>query len=81
MFEINYINLKEPVSNDNIMIYEGLYTERKPFANIYCFCKLFQHLYWDNNIHETILKEQEQLSIKKKIGEILNKYYLDTDHD
>ena len=81
MFEINYINLREQVSNDKIKIYEGLYTERKPFANILCFCKLFQHLYWDNCIHETILTEKEQLSIKKKVGRIFKKYCLDTDHD
>jgi len=81
MFEINYINLKEQVSTDKIRIYEGLYTERKPFANILCFCKLFQHLYWDYCIHETILTEKEQLSIKKKVGRIFKKYYLDTDHN
>ncbi len=80
MFEINYINLKEQVNNDKIRIYEGLYTERKPFANILCFCKVFQHLYWDNSIHETILTEKEQLSIKKKVGRIFKKYYLDTGH-
>lgn len=81
MFEINYINLKEQVSNDKIRIYEGLYTERKPFSNILCFCKLFQHLYWNNSIHETIFTEKEQLSIKKKVGRIFKKYYLDTDQD
>ena len=81
MFEVNYIKLREQVSNDKIRIYEGLYTERKPFANILCFCKLFQHLYWDNSIHETILTEQEQLSIKKKVGRIFKKYYLDTDQN
>lgn len=81
MFEINYINLREQVSNDKIRIYEGLYTERKPFANILCFCKVFQHLYWDNCIHKTILTEKEQLSIKKQVGRIFKKYYLDTAHD
>lgn len=81
MFEINYINLREQVSDDKIRIYEGLFTERKPFANILCFCKLFQHLYWNNCIHETILTEKEQLSIKKKVGRILKKYYLNTDHN
>jgi hypothetical protein len=81
MFEINYINLREQVSNDRIRIYEGLYTERKPFANILCFCKLFQLLYWDNSIHETLWTEKEQLSIKKKVGRILKKYYIDKDHE
>ena len=81
MFEVNYIKLREQVSNDKIRIYEGLYTERKPFANIICFCKLFQHLYWDNCIHETVLTEKEQLSIKKKVGRIFKKYYLGTEHD
>ena len=81
MFEINYINLKEQFDSDKIRIYEGLYTERKPFANIICFCKLFQHLYWDQCIHETILTEKEQLSIKRQVKFIFKKYYLNTDHD
>lgn len=81
MFEVEYINLREQVSNDKIRIYEGLYTERKPFANILCFCKLFQLLYWDSCIHEEILTEKEQLSIKKRIGRIYKKYYLDTGHN
>lgn len=80
MFEINYINLREQVNNDKIRICEGLYTERKPFANILCFCKLFQYLYWDHCIDETVLTEKEQLSIKKQVGRIFKKYYFDTDH-
>lgn len=81
MFEVNYIDWDEDISSNKIKIHKGLYTERKPFANILCFCKLFQHLYWDNCIHETILTEKEQLSIKKEVGRIFKKYYLDTDHD
>lgn len=81
MFEINYINLKEQVSNDKIRIYEGLYTERKPFRNIICFCKLFQHLYWNKCIHETILTEKQKQIIKKQVGRIFKKYYPDTEHD
>lgn len=81
MFEVNYIDWDEDVSTDKIKIHKGLYTERKPFANILCFCKLFQHLYWDNCIHETILTEKEQLLIKKQVRRIFKKYYLDTDHD
>ena len=81
MFEIDYIKWNEQVCDDKIKIHEGLYTERKPFANILCFCKLFQLLYWDNCIHETILTEQEQLSIKKKVGRIFKKYYIDKDHE
>lgn len=80
MFEINYINWKENVDEKFIKIHEGLYTERKPFTNILCFCKIFQLLYWDNSIHETILTEQEQLLIHKEVRRIFKKYYFDTAH-
>lgn len=81
MFEVNYINWNERVSDDKIKIHEGLYTERKSFANILCFCKVFQHLYWDNNIHEVDLKENEKVEVKAKLKSILDKNYIDTLHD
>ncbi|MBN8790531.1 MAG: hypothetical protein J0I84_25915, partial [Terrimonas sp.] len=43
MFEVNYMDWVEEVSSDKIKIHEGLYTERKPFASILCFCEVFQH--------------------------------------
>lgn len=63
MFEINYIRWDEQVSDDKIKIHEGLFTERKPFVNILCFCKVFQHLYWDNRIHEVEPTEVEKAEI------------------
>lgn len=81
MFEVNYIKWDEDVSSDKIKIHEGLYTERKPFANILCFCKVFQHLYWDNNIHETELTENEKVEVVTELKTILKTYYIDTTHD
>jgi len=39
MFEVNYINWTENTNEPILKIHEGLYTERKPFAHIICFCK------------------------------------------
>jgi hypothetical protein len=59
MFEIDYFDWIEDVDEHLMKIHEGLYTERQPFNSILCFCKIFQLLFWDANIHETILKEHE----------------------
>lgn len=67
MFEVNHIYWDEDVSEEVIKIHKGLYTERKPFADIICFCKIFKLLYWDNNVTETDLNEQEQLIIRKEL--------------
>ena len=81
MFEVNYIRWDEDVSNDKIKIHEGIYTERKPFANIICFCKVFQHLYWDNNIQEQELTENDKVKVVTELKTILKTYYFDTTHD
>ncbi len=81
MFEVNYLDWTENIDEGILKIHKGLYTEKKPFADIICFCKIFQLLYWNNSVHETNLTEKEQLSIKKQVGHIFKKYYLDTDHD
>lgn len=77
MFEINYIKWDEDVGGDKIKIHEGLYTERKPFANILCFCKVFQHLYWDNCINEIGLTEIEKEEVTTELKNILDTYYID----
>ena len=81
VFEVNYIYWDEEVSNDKIRIHQGLYTERKPFASILCFCKVFQHLYWNNNIHETELTENEKVEVVTELKNILKTYYIKTTHD
>jgi hypothetical protein len=80
MFEVNYIDWDDDVSNDKIKIHEGLYTERRPFANIICFCKAFQHLYWQSCIHETELTESEKVEVANKLKTILKTYYIDKKH-
>lgn len=77
MFEVNYINWGEEIGEDKIKINIGLYTERKPFANIICFCKVFQHLYWDNCIKTIEPSETEKTEIKSELKNILNDYYLE----
>jgi len=81
MFEVNYIDWDEEVSSDKIKIHKGLYTERKPFANVLCFCRVFQHLYWDNCIHETKLTESEKSEVVNKLKTILKTYHTDRTHD
>lgn len=81
MFEINYFNWKEEVDTDKIKIHAGLYAEREPFANILCFSKVFQHLYWDNCIHETELTESEKVEVIAELKTILKTYYTDTMRD
>jgi hypothetical protein len=80
MFEVNYIDWEENVSSDRIKITKGLYTEKKPFENILCFCKVFQHLYWDNCIHERELTESEKVEVVIELKTILKTYYIDTKH-
>jgi hypothetical protein len=58
MFEINYFDWNEAVNNDRIKIHEGIYTEKKPFISIICFCKVFQYLFWEDGIHESESIEQ-----------------------
>jgi hypothetical protein len=81
MFQINYIDWDEDVSNNKIKIHKGLYTERIPFANILCFCKVFQYLYWDNCIIKTELTENERSKVIAELKTILKTYYIDTTHD
>ncbi len=81
MFEVNYLDWDEDVSSAKIKIHKGLYTERKPFVNVLCFCKVFQHLYWDNCIHETEPTESEKVEVVTELKAILKTYYIDTQHD
>lgn len=77
MFEINYIKTDEVVSHDKIKIHKGLYTEREPFLNIICFCKVFQHLYWDNRIHKGSFTDYERIEIINELKTILKHHYKD----
>lgn len=81
MFEVNYIKWDENVSIDKLKIHKELYTEIKPFANILCFCKVFQHLYWDNELHDKELAESEKVAVVNKLKNILKAYYYNTKHD
>ena len=80
MFEVNYMDWVEEVSSDKIKIHEGLYTERKPFASILCFCEVFQHLYWNNEVHEAKLTENVKAEVITELITILKTYYIDTTH-
>lgn len=75
MFEVNHICWDEEVSEEVIKIHKGLYTERKPLADIICFCEIFQLVYWDKNIHEIISTEQEQSLIREELQNIYDRYF------
>ena len=79
MFVIDYFYWEEDVGEDLIKIHHGLYTERQPFNHIFCFCDIFMYLYWNNNIHETVLPENEQLAIVKEVRKMLKENYHNRD--
>lgn len=81
MFEINHIYWDEDVNEEVIKIHEDLYTERKPFADIICFCKIFHLLYWDNDVIEADVTEQEQIKIQEKLQNICHEYFVDEEHE
>ena len=81
MFEVSYFDWKEDVKEGLIKIHEGLYTERKPFINLICFCKIFQLLYWDNDITGANVPEQEQFEIREELQNIYDKYFVDSEHE
>lgn len=75
LFETLYNNWIEEENDDVIKIREGLYTEKEPFTSILCFCAVFQHLYWDNEIHESKLTENEKAEVIEELKNILKNYY------
>lgn len=77
MFEVNYIFWDEEVSEEVIKIHKGLYTERKPFADIICFCKIFHLLYWNKDITRADITELQQSEIRKEFQTIYYKYFVD----
>ena len=77
MFQINYNNWYEDVNEEFLKFHEGIYTEKKPFINIICFCEIFQLLYWDNSIHEIQLPEDEQIKIRQEVKNILKRMLLE----
>lgn len=78
MFEVDYLNWHEEVKEDTIKIHEGLYTERKPFANIICLCKVFQLLFWDNSIQIAIPSKEIQKEISIELKTIIENFYRPT---
>lgn len=76
MFEVDYIEWSEDINEPILKIHKGLYTERKPFDSIIYFCKIFQLLYWDNNVHENNLSITQQKEICKDLQKIFDDYYL-----
>lgn len=77
MFEIDYFDWVEKVEKGVLKIHEGLYTEREPFENMLCFCKIFQIVYWDNSLHTEKVTDNEWLELKKEIKSILKRHYND----
>lgn len=74
MFEVNYNKWSEDLSADALKISKGIYTLRKPFASIICFCEVFQFLYWDNCIHEAIITGNQEFELIVELKEILGRY-------
>ena len=71
----------EEVDADKIKVEKGIYTERMPFINIICFCKIFQLLFWDNIICETELTENEKSKIICQLKAILKDFNMDMNFD
>ncbi|HRD58062.1 MAG TPA: hypothetical protein PK504_08420 [Ferruginibacter sp.] len=81
MFHLNYFDWTEEVDADKIKVEKGIYTERMPFINIICFCKIFQLLFWDNIICETELTENEKSKIICQLKAILKDFNMDMNFD
>jgi hypothetical protein len=77
MFKIYHIDWKGNINSKLIKIYNGLYAERSPFANIICFCRVFELLYWDNELLERVAREQEKTTILKELTNIIGEFYVE----
>ena len=77
-FDINYL---WDEYDDRVCLEKDIYIFKAPFLNMICFCKVFEHVYWNHDLLlKTPLKESQPI-MKAELLAIIKKYYLDTDHD
>lgn len=58
-----------------VKISKDIYTYKEPFLNMLCFCRVFQLLYWDYRLHETIPIETEKKQIVIALRKIIKENY------
>ena len=72
LFEVEYFDWKEDVDKELMKIGEGMYMEIAPFKETLLFCRIFQILYWDYNIIDTELTNEEIKNLQKTLLTLLN---------
>jgi len=75
LFQIDYLLCDENVDEDLLKIHSGIYTERQPFNEIYCFCTIFMELYWNNSIDETVFAKKERKGLLIEVRKVFKKHY------
>lgn len=68
---IEYLWLEDGV----FQVSKGIYTYTEPFLNMICFCRVFQLLYWDYELHKQTPDEPEKVMIFESLKTILQENY------
>ena len=71
LFEIEYFDWIEEVDKDLIKISEGVFMELAPFKETQLFCRLFQILFWDYNVTEADLSNEEIKNLRVDLITVL----------
>ncbi|MBX9784439.1 MAG: hypothetical protein K2X48_14210 [Chitinophagaceae bacterium] len=54
---------------------KGIHTYTEPFLNMICFCRVFQLLYWEYELHKQFPIEHDKNSISANLTKILQENY------
>lgn len=74
MFEIDYLDWKENVSEGIMKVTNGIYVNQKPFQSIIAFCKIFRLLYWDDEFHSFSYISNALSNTINNVNTILQEY-------
>jgi len=70
-FRVLYLDWNEPIEKSYLKIRDDLFIERAPFESIIMFYDLFQILYWNNSINDTVISKDEFKLIKIELSTII----------
>ncbi|MDE3234501.1 MAG: hypothetical protein KGO81_01010 [Bacteroidota bacterium] len=72
LFEIDYFDWIEEVDKDLLKIKDGIYMEATPFKETLLFCRIFQILYWNFDITNMELTNEEIKNLQNDLMTLLN---------
>lgn len=75
MFEVLYASWDNGYIKNQIKIHEGLYTEREPFTNIICYCKIIQIVFWNHEVHKVSFTDRQQMVIRNEVRKIMHRFW------